>query len=108
MSLHISVNLYTPQSKRVGPRSASMRFSRTLAVMIISTHLKSYLRLGLRRWENKRQLPNMSHDAAKHLLRNNVPEVLRLALREPVTVVKDGRQIACIISVPAFAEAGGS
>jgi hypothetical protein len=33
------------------------------------------------------------------LLRNNVPEVLRLALHEPVTVVKDGRQIACIVSL---------
>src|SRR3954447_1602706 len=43
----------------------------------------------------------------RNLLRNNVPEVLRLALREPVTVVKDGRQIACIVSVAAFAEAGG-
>src|SRR3954453_371134 len=43
----------------------------------------------------------------RNLLRNNVPEVLRLALREPVTVVKDGRQIACIVSVAAFAGAGG-
>jgi hypothetical protein len=44
----------------------------------------------------------------KHLLRNNVPELLRLALLEPVTVVKDGRQIACIVSLAAFTEAGGN
>ncbi len=30
-----------------------------------------------------------------------------MALHEPVTAVKDGRQIACIVSVAAFAEAGG-
>jgi hypothetical protein len=46
-------------------------------------------------------------DPTRNLLRNNVPEVLRLALREPVTVVKDGRQIACIVSLADFAEAGG-
>ena len=37
-----------------------------------------------------------------------MPEVLRLALREPVTVVKEGQQIACIVSVTAFAEEGGN
>src|SRR5690349_15658809 len=49
----------------------------------------------------------MSANTFGHHLRNNVPEVLRLALREPVTVVKDGRQIACLVSLAAFAEAGG-
>src|SRR5689334_22832611 len=44
---------------------------------------------------------------SRHLLQNNVPEVLKLALHEPVTVVKDGRQIACVVSVAAFTEAGG-
>src|SRR5690242_15488446 len=100
MSLRISANLSTPQSKRVGPRSASTRFSRTHAAMIISTRSRSYFLLGSRLWEKERQLPNMSNDKASYLLRNNVPEVLHLALREPVTVVKDGRQIACIVSVP--------
>jgi hypothetical protein len=49
----------------------------------------------------------MVSEQSRHLLRNNVPEVLRLALREPVTVVKDGQQIACVVSVAAFTDAGG-
>ena len=46
--------------------------------------------------------------SARNNLRNNVPEVLRLPLREPVTAVEGGRQIACIVSVSSFVDAGGS
>jgi hypothetical protein len=49
----------------------------------------------------------MAGPHSTNLLHNNVPEVLRLALHEPVTVVQDGRQIACIVSLADFAEAGG-
>jgi hypothetical protein len=38
---------------------------------------------------------------------DNVPEVLRLALKGPVTVVEGGRQIAWIVSLPYFAEVSG-
>jgi hypothetical protein len=38
---------------------------------------------------------------------DNVPEVLRIALERPVTVVEGERQIACIVSVPYFEEVGG-
>jgi hypothetical protein len=49
----------------------------------------------------------MAGSHSTNLLQNNVPEVLRLALQEPVTVVQDGRQVACVISLADFAEAGG-
>src|SRR5690348_7941922 len=74
---------------------------------IISTHLK-YCLLPISSWERyKRQPQSIMDDPTRNLLRNNVPEMLRLALREPVTVVKDGRQIACIVSLADFAEADG-
>jgi hypothetical protein len=38
---------------------------------------------------------------------NNVPEVLRIALEQPVTVVEGERPIACVVSVSYFAEIGG-
>ena len=35
---------------------------------------------------------------------NNLPEVLRTALKRPVTVVEGERQIACIVSVALLRE----